>query len=783
MYVPVDRRGQGRAGHRAGVDRPRRLRAHRRARHAPDRRPAHRAAAPRRFRRARRAPRARRPPRDHDSRRTHRRLRRHCRGRRARGAGRDRVVARCSDRHGPSRLPVTRCRLRLGGTRLRRAERRRRARCDRRRPCRTHRAVARGAARRTGPCARDPGRQPKPLRRDSPPRPRPACGSRSNAGAAATPFPPRSAIVGAALAVVVVVSTLVFGASLHTLVTRPPLYGWNWDYELSGGGGVGNIPQQQSQRALAHDSDVAAWSDAYFGAAQIDGIAVPGFGTNVDPQVAPPLLSGHGLEHRDQIVLGANTLAQLHRHLGDTVSVDLGSTTPLRFTIVGTATMPAIGGSGGGGSHLEMGTGALIAYQNIPPSLRDIAGNTPTGPQAILVRFRPGADPVHARRGLDAIAHELSLPTNWGVTVTSVQRPAEIVNYRSMSSTPLYLGAALAAGAVVALALTLVTSVRRRRHDLALLKTFGFTRRQLAGVVAWQSMVAVAIGTVVGIPLGIVIGRALWDLFARQIHVVPEPTVPAAAIAVVGIGALILAHRRRRDPRPAGGADETPCLAARRVTAARLRSAAVRIVPPLLRPRSSDEYAPLPRRAPDRRAAALATDAIEHAAARLRLSAPRPRARPPGNGRDAPGDRRRARRRLLRGSGTRGVRARCGSRRVRRRRVGHRRADASRRPESVGGRGCRRARRLLAHGRSRTLAGPGRPTPHRRSGLGGAGVRRIRDRHRAPHVDSRSRVAPTCSPTTRSPPRATSSTAMRRRVASSPTRSSIPIWDRPSSTR
>ena len=99
----------------------------------------------------------------------------------------------------------------------------------------------------------------------------------SNAGAAATPSPPRSAILGAALALVVVVSTLTFGASLHTLVSRPALYGWNWDYELSGGGGVGNIPQQQSARALAHDPDVAAWSDAYFGEAQIDGIAVPGF--------------------------------------------------------------------------------------------------------------------------------------------------------------------------------------------------------------------------------------------------------------------------------------------------------------------------------------------------------------------------------------------------------------------------------------------------------------------------------------------------------------------------
>ena len=44
------------------------------------------------------------------------------------------------------------------------------------------------------------------------------------------------------------------------------------------------------------------------------------------------------------------------------------------------------------------------------------------------------------------------------------------------------------------LVLTLVASVRRRRRELALLKTLGFTHRQLAAVVAWQSTIAVALG-------------------------------------------------------------------------------------------------------------------------------------------------------------------------------------------------------------------------------------------------------------------------------------------------
>jgi ABC-type antimicrobial peptide transport system permease subunit len=86
-----------------------------------------------------------------------------------------------------------------------------------------------------------------------------------------------------------------------------------------------------------------------------------------------------------------------------------------------------------------------------------------------------------------------------------------------------------------------VASVRRRRHDLAILKTLGFTHRQLAGAVAVQAGVAGFVGCAVGIPLGIALGRILWDLFAKEISAVPDPTVPAATVAVIGLVAVLLA--------------------------------------------------------------------------------------------------------------------------------------------------------------------------------------------------------------------------------------------------
>jgi hypothetical protein len=75
-----------------------------------------------------------------------------------------------------------------------------------------------------------------------------------------------------------------------------------------------------------------------------------------------------------------------------------------------------------------------------------------------------------------------------------------------------------------------------------MLKTLSFTRRQLATSVAWQATISVGIGVVIGVPCGIVAGRFLWDLFADQIYVVPDPAVPIALIVGIGLGALVAAN-------------------------------------------------------------------------------------------------------------------------------------------------------------------------------------------------------------------------------------------------
>lgn len=353
--------------------------------------------------------------------------------------------------------------------------------------------------------------------------------------------PVRYAIIGATAAILVLVATVTFGSSLNSLVSHPALYGWNWNYELNTPEGGGYIDAKQATQLLRRDPYVAGWSGVWFDSLQMDGQTVPIIGTTPSAPVGPPILSGHTLESRDQVVLGATTLADLHKRVGDTVEARYGTVSKAtRLTIVGTATMPAVGP--GLGLRLSMGTGALVSDLLLPADDRNPSSGPP-GPGAYFVRLRAGANPTAALHSLRRIDASLdSDPNAAPMSVLPAQRPAEIVNYRSMGSIPAFLGAGLAVGAMAALGLTLVASVRRRRRDLALLKTLGFTSRQLAAVVAWQSSVAVAIGSVVGVPVGIVVGRILWDLFAHAIGAVPAPTISVLSIVLIAIGALVLAN-------------------------------------------------------------------------------------------------------------------------------------------------------------------------------------------------------------------------------------------------
>jgi predicted lysophospholipase L1 biosynthesis ABC-type transport system permease subunit len=107
---------------------------------------------------------------------------------------------------------------------------------------------------------------------------------------------------------------------------------------------------------------------------------------------------------------------------------------------------------------------------------------------------------------------------------------------------PLYIALLFTGGAGAALAHALAAGVRRRRRDLAILKTLGFTRSQVAATVAWQATTIVAVAALIGVPLGLGIGRLLWNLFATNLGVLPEAVVPFGPALLVIPGAVLFAN-------------------------------------------------------------------------------------------------------------------------------------------------------------------------------------------------------------------------------------------------
>ena len=75
-----------------------------------------------------------------------------------------------------------------------------------------------------------------------------------------------------------------------------------------------------------------------------------------------------------------------------------------------------------------------------------------------------------------------------------------------------------------------------------MLRSIGFTRRQARIAIGWQATLIAAVGVVVGIPLGIVVGRSIWRALAHSFPVAYVPPLALVAIAVVVPAAIALAN-------------------------------------------------------------------------------------------------------------------------------------------------------------------------------------------------------------------------------------------------
>ena len=357
-------------------------------------------------------------------------------------------------------------------------------------------------------------------------------------GEAAVPV--RSTLAGATLTVAAIAAALCVGASLQHLVGTPRLYGHAWDATL--GSRVSPDVSDQVVPRLAANPSLAAVAagtvvEIEVARARVSALAV-------EPVKGPfptVLLEGRAPEGPDEIVFGSRSLRAAGARVGDRVTVrSLWSSGEM--TVVGRAVFPDLGDRG------RLGEGAALTFEGLQRLL-------PSAPRNIFyVSYAPGADP-------DATVRELQQSLG-RLGVGRTERPADLANFGRVEDLPRILAGIVGVLGAAMLVHALVSSIRRRRRDLAILKSLGLVRRQLFWAVAWQAMATTIFAVVVGLPLGVAAGRWAWVLFAEQLGVASEPVIPLPPILLIGPLALVLANLVAAFPARAAGRVQ-PALALR----------------------------------------------------------------------------------------------------------------------------------------------------------------------------------------------------------------------------
>ena len=370
-------------------------------------------------------------------------------------------------------------------------------------------------------------------------------------GGGRTAVPVRSALVGSVIAVAALAAAAVFGASLIGLVSTRHDYGQNWVQEVDFNFGTSS-PTQAAQMAQAITA-LDGYAAGNYGQLTIDGKVVPAIGLNqVRGSGYLTLLAGRAPTAPDEIAVGAQTLRTIGARLGQTITVTVnqdftGGPGPAhRMRVVGVAVLPAF--SRGGFTPTGLGTGAVLPASVLSAGTREATTDSPCRPGGLcynffLLRYKPGTDLAAEAAMITSHLRASGCPVGSCIIPAVVdQRPGDIKNYASIRDTPLALAVVLAVLAIGSLAHVLLTGVRRRRRDLALLKTLGFTRRQVLGTVAWEASAFAAAALLIGLPLGVVAGRWAWSVFASTAGVSTAATVPLATVLLIIPATLLAAN-------------------------------------------------------------------------------------------------------------------------------------------------------------------------------------------------------------------------------------------------
>lgn len=240
-------------------------------------------------------------------------------------------------------------------------------------------------------------------------------------------------IASGATAATVIMAAIVFGASLHSMLSTPASYGWPWDAAVMGGYGYGSQDVDAIKATMGSQSDVERWTALGFGTFTLDDEPlVMMVGLGAPAQLDLTVVDGTIPTGDDQVALGARTAASRHLSVGEEVKLGDDGLDPRTATVTALVVLPALGPLQA--DRATPGTGmvlpaAMFDAATIADNVSFVGIETTAGTNAPAVLHDLHDDFI-------SWATQGDTPFEYATPV----RPPEIINADSMSSVPLLVG-------------------------------------------------------------------------------------------------------------------------------------------------------------------------------------------------------------------------------------------------------------------------------------------------------------------------------------------------------
>ena len=351
-------------------------------------------------------------------------------------------------------------------------------------------------------------------------------------GSGRVSLPVRSVVVGTAVAVAAATAVLVVARTADAVAAEPDRYGWVWSTVPDN---LSDDPEAAAEQAAGLDG-VDSVAGLFFSTVLVDDEQRPAAALEVlAGDLAFGIVEGRLPATETEAALSPSMAGDLDVGVGDRFEAEGAQGGPAQqLTVVGLVVPPPVD---------DVPRGVVLT----PDGLAATAQSEPAVYAAIDYDDR--ADVASVEASLEELGYRFTPSAR-------PSAPSRVEQLRTVRPVLERLVLLLAALGAVGLLHFLGLSVRRRAHDLAVLKALGFVHGQVRRAVVVQAVAVAFAGVAVGIPVGFVLGRLLWLGSVAALDILDDPASPVlAALAggaavVIAAGALalgpgIMASRRR----------------------------------------------------------------------------------------------------------------------------------------------------------------------------------------------------------------------------------------------